>query len=522
MRIPPTLRVAAGCLALAGLAFGLTALVRLHPWDLQAVTASEAQAMDDDVRLLWDGLLGLPAPSAFGPDLVLIVMDTVRADRLELYGGPQTMPHLTRWAQGARVYTHAVAESPWTLSSHASLFTGQAPAQHRATGRTLSDAELEQPWRKLRKGLDRPLSRGATTLAERLSAAGWLTLGLAANQAYLQPHWRLDQGFQLWLCDQLTPGLSGLPYVRGDRISNLALEVLEFAERALPYPEGGGRSPMFLFLNYMEAHLPYAPRRGYVADPQALVLLHRTGTLRHRLVNRVLAQKQELPQRVYRGWLEAYDAELRYLDAQLGTVLQALDERGYTEHGYVVIVSDHGEYFGEHHLLEHSKDVYQPALHIPLLVKGPGVEPGLVDEPVQLAQVARWMTEWAGVEPLPASVGSPALQVSEIYGSRARDLASTSSGSRFNRVRRAFRDGEREVILGSDGSLEAYDLGDDPEEARDLSGDARWVSGLVGRGRSWMLEMEVDDLGDGDGDGDGDDVLDAAEWELLRGLGYVE
>jgi len=477
--------------------------------------------MESDRAVLSNLLENASLPSTFGPDVIMVVMDTVGARFLDLYGYPfPTMPGLARHAATGRVYTHAIAESPWTLPSHASLFTGLYPSEHGADGRLLTTREKEErdeAGRWVDDGepvrLERPLSDDAETLAERLSDAGWRTVGISANQAYLQPYWNLDQGFDVWACQQLETGASRLPYTRGDRIGAMALQAIDDPGLVLA---DGSRTPLFLFLNFMEAHVPYVPRKGFVRDPRALSWRYRRGHARQSLIDRVLAHQEPLPTFLQASWIQAYEAELRFLDAQIGSLIDGLEARHYFDHGYLVIVSDHGEYFGEHDLVEHSKDVYQSALWIPAMVWGPGIAPGRDETPIQLGTVHDWVLGWT----LGRDGRRRGMQVSEIHGGRFRDVFSPEVGGRFDRVRRAFQVGGKKVILGSDGSFEGYDLGVDPGEERDRSGDA-WAREMRWDGEKWIKEHGVA-VRAGRKERKAGREVGREVMERMRGLGYVE
>ncbi len=480
---------AALALLTAGLAFAAILLWVRRPWDPTTTWRWDPATAAADRRLVEAAVARMPAGRGSGADVVLVVLDTVRRDRLELYGHlVPTMPRLAAWARGGHVWTRATAESPWTLPSHASLFTGLPSARHGAEGAPLGGRLPEGGTRESRRrwirqqGLERPLAAEAVTIAERLADAGWMTVGIAANRAYLQRYWGLDQGFGAWVCDGFGPAPDGLPYVRGDRITAAALAAVDVL---LARAAGGPRPPLFLFVNYIDAHVPYVPRRGFVRDPRRLERRWRTGPAREALVAQVLARERRLPDAARAGWLEAYDAELRFLDIQVGELLDGLAARGIGDRARIVVTSDHGEYFGEHDLLEHSKDVYQEAVAIPLLARGPGLDPGLDPAPIQLGDVARAIVDWTGVVPLPALPDPAGLVVSEIYGSRTRDLSHPTYGPRFDRVRRAFRRDDRVVILGSDGTFEAYDLASDPGQATDRAGEP-WAAGLRAEAEAWI------------------------------------
>ncbi|MFH1462998.1 MAG: sulfatase [Pseudomonadota bacterium] len=503
---------AAGLLATAGAAAGLTWLLREQPWKVTVPYLPDTAAEAADAALVADALAALPAASGRGPDLVLIVLDTVRADHLELYGYPYaTMPRLATWAREALVYERAVSTSSWTLPAHASLFTGQLPALHGAHGRVVAETGHEGRRHRM---LERPLRPGTETLASRLQERGYATLGIVANKAFLDPAWGLDQGFDLWICEQPARGLANLAYIRGDRVTSMALAAVDGLLPRLDDPAGEGRAPFFLFVNYMEGHAPYVAREGYVRDPSRLALFQGSFPSRTRAGRAALAGEDDLPARLRAGWEEAYDAELRFLDEQVGRLLAGLDQRGIGQDAFIVILSDHGEYFGEHRLVEHSKDLYEPGLRIPLLARGPDVLAGRTDELTEITALPGWLLERAGGEPLPPAPATGGLVIAELYGSRSRDLFNNRWGARFNRVRRAYRRGEHKVILGSDGSFEAYDLATDPEELTDLR-DAAWARELAAEARAWESGKPVGEEGGGEEEERGD-------VEALRELGYIE
>ncbi len=431
-----------------------------------------------------------------GPDIVVIVLDTVRADRMGVYGYERdTTPNLDRWATSARVYDGMVSDGAWTLPSHASLFTGKPVIAHGARGTPLGTR------------LASPLAEGSDTVARALRKAGYRTVGIAGNRAFLTPMWGLAQGFDAWFCQQLREDARRLPYTSADRVTALAKEVLG-------RPRGGG---MFLFLNYMDAHAPWVPRRGYTDETETLRKRYLPyGPGWERQSEQLLAERGADPEALS-TWNAAYDAELRFLDEQVGELLAALPSLGIDEDDYVFVLSDHGEYLGEHALVEHSKDVYEPVLRVPLLVKGPGYSPGRDATPVQTHDVASLILAAAGLPPLDGAVRTADLQVSELYWSRHRDLASPVYGKRFDRVRRAFRLGPRKLIVGTDGSREAYALDADPAEATNLfyapASDAPWLATLEGRAEAWLAgQREAPDA----------EVQGAPDVEALRALGYVE
>jgi arylsulfatase A-like enzyme len=449
----------------------------------QELDARQVQADMSHAPSIWE------PPKA--PDIVVIVLDTVRADRLGMYGYDRdTTPHLDDWAKGARVYDQMVSDGDWTLPSHASLFTGKPAIAHGAHG-----TPLDGP-------LASPLREGSATVARALREAGYRTVGIAANQAFLDAVWGLSQGFDVWLCQSLRPDMRHLPYVSADRVTAMA-------KVALGRPRD---APLFLFLNYMDAHAPWIPRRGYVREPDAirrevLPYSHRWETVTERLM-----ADHELDPAAQRAWSEAYDSELRFLDEQVGDLLEHLPTLGIGPDDYVFVLSDHGEYLGEHALVEHSKDLFEQILRVPLLIKGPGYTVGRDATPIQTHDIASLILAAAGQAPLDGAAHTDTLQVSEMYYARHRDLQNPLYGERFNRIRRAYREGPHKLLLGSDASREAFDLLADPGELTNVI-DADWVPGLQARAAAWLAAQETAPDATMSG---------PADLDRLKALGYQE
>ncbi|MEN9786086.1 MAG: hypothetical protein RLZZ299_1350 [Pseudomonadota bacterium] len=469
-----------------------------RPWARdRRVAATDAAALRAAMETA-SRLPDTPRPPPGSPDVVFIVLDTFRADLLTAYGRPKddaVVPHLDAWAAESRVWTNMLSSATWTLPSHATMFTGQLPYTHGA-GYAARDAEPDE----------RPLPQGADTLAGRFAAAGWRTVGIAANKAFVRRRWGLAQGFQVWLGEDLPDASDGLPYLTADRVVALATQALSTRRDR----------PIFLFLNLMDVHAPYVSRRGFLKHPE-------------RLDRRLLPggrgwSRVHLPMRLF-GWVhpaaraslrEAYDAEARFLDAELQPLLARLPALGVGARDVVLLTADHGEYLGDHAFRGHAQDVYEPVLRVPLVARGPGFPAGTDLSALQTRDVPDLLLGAAGLPMFASGPRASALQVAELYGSLERDLREPWFGARFDRVRRAFRLGSRKVIVGSDGSLEAYDVRDDPHEARSMP-DAPWVSALRREGEGYLSTLPVADVSRPlrvERDMDADAALEA--------LGYVD
>lgn len=461
------------------------------------------EAIEREAPKLRAGLAALPdAAPAERPSVVLIVLDTTRADLLAAYGGGGLMPRLDAFAADSRVYTRMRSTAPWTLPSHASLFTGLSSLEHGAVGSPPGSDFAAYG-----------LRADVPTLAERLGEAGWRTVGIAANKAFLASEWGLLRGFQLWACERLSAGVTR-SYVQGDVITALARTALEQTP-----PD----RPLFLFLNFMEPHTPWTPREGYTAHPDRInpALLPRgPGFWRaapgqwKRVNDEILSGSRDATPEELATWREAYQAEARFLDERLGQLFDALAAAGHGPEDYTIILGDHGEFLGEHRLIEHSKDVYEEALRVPLIVRGPGFAPGVDDGPITTRDVPELLLAALGLAPLSAEPPRPALQVAELYYTRQKNLRSPAMLARFNRVRRAFVLGDHKLILSSDGQDEAYDLAKDPQEQSSILLSAPWVTELRALAEAWLGAHTA---------GQGEPLrLSAEQAERLEALGYVD
>ena len=456
-----------------------------------------------DRRLLSEALAESPLRSAGDPagnppgELVIIVLDTVRRDHLGLYGYPlPTSPGLDAWADEARVYTQARSTSAWTVPSHGSLFTGLLPSEHGAHGL----APEAKTWQGLEDALALP--GGTRTLASHLVEHGYATVGIAANRAYLNRGYGLDQGFEVWLCEQLEDPPDGI-CPRARRITDLALATL-----AEPRSE-----PLFLFLNYMDAHIPY---RGHLADDPGLPAPARPFSGREHWwrerMQDVLEGRSTINEEEHALLTAAYDQEIRYLDGELQRLLARLPALGIDEHDLVVITADHGEYLGEHQLLEHSYDLYEPVLRIPLVIRGAGHPPGRDDSPVRLSDLAGLILPSLGLSPLVDRDPAGALGVAELYYIRHADLGTDAMTARFHRIRRSFQRGDHKVITTDGRCVEAYDLARDPQELTPLM-EAEWTGDLCAEGEAWRSSITP-----GQGEPPGSQ---AGSYAMLRALGYL-
>jgi arylsulfatase A-like enzyme len=407
-------------------------------------------------------------------------------------------------ARGAR-FDRAVAPSPWTLPSHASMFTGR------------------WPW-ELSVGIDRALDGRYPTLAEYLGARGYATGGFAANTVFCTTEYGLARGFGHfedfvvspldtirssalgWLiCRRLVTPIDRL-YAAAGREPVHPLEQPAYRKSAdevngaaLSWIADQRDVPFFAFLNYLDAHDPYL-----VPADADRPFTRRPATPAERRTLRDWVGETPRPRTAEEVRLarDSYDDCLAYLDGRIGRLLAGLERLGRLEDTVIVVTSDHGEHFGEHArdglpLVGHRQSVYQPEVHVPLVIVAPGrVAAGTaVPGAVSLRDLPATVVDLVGLRdgsPFPGrSLVRPASGSAERGGDNAALAEFSPSLDRPptlryqtgapGLMRAVVTDGAAYVT--SDGREELYDLRDDPAESTDLaaSGDRR---GLLDQLRS--------------------------------------
>lgn len=394
------------------------------------------------------------------PNVVLIVMDTTRADRCSVNGyGRPTTPQLEALAAEGVVYENAWSPAGWTGPAHASLFTGLRPERH---GFHRANRHYILP--------------GEVTLAESLQAAGYRTAAFTNNITVCAEN-GLDQGFDTFTVLHDEPGRH-YPWATGTHA------------QALDWVRSGGDAdrPFFLFVNDMEPHLRYTPppldqARFVPSDtsPESLRLARASAAAEAFAHN---ARALPIPAEGLRLLSDLYDAEIACLDREIGRLIDGLREAGLLERTVVIVTSDHGENLGEHGLTDHMFSIHRTIRHVPLVVRYPDrFEPGTrVTDVVRLEDLHPTLLEICGLptpgdidgvsllDSLPGRV-SPALvdAPDSLIERRLRE-----SGDAFDPqpLRRRFRgvfDGRHHYIRDDQGGEQLFDVVSDPAEADDLA-----------------------------------------------------
>ena len=383
------------------------------------------------------------APEAPRRNLILISVDTLRADRLGCYGyDRETSPAVDRLAREGTLFTDACAPSPWTLPSHASMFTGLYPRRNGATG--------------VRFGMPEDV----TTLAQHLAGYGYATAAIVTNS--LLGTNGLDRGFAHHV--QVDKG--------GPHPSATAAEGIAWLE------ERPADRPFFLLLHFIDPHADYGTLdevRERFVEPYDGELLGKSEELYAFVEGRL-----ELTEADARHLSNLYDGAVRQLDGEIERVTAYLRAEGLLDETLVVFTSDHGEEFLDHGGVLHGLTHFDEVARVPLILRGPGIEAGRrVETPVSLVDlVPTCLRELGlpvppdldGLELQPLLRGSGSLPERRLYFEA--DLDGSMAGRMVKGKDRAIRAGRYKLHLDTkSGEVRLYDLRVDPGETRDVQAD---------------------------------------------------
>ena len=430
----------------------------------------------------------LPAAPAGAPNVLFIILDTVRGGSLSLLGyARKTTPNLERLGEQGVIFDRAVAPSPWTLPTHASVLTGRFPHE-------------------LSANFNIPLDDTYPTLAEVLSRNGYATAGFSANQFNADYEHGISRGFAHWEDYPITLGqvlyntsvlrrflLDG----RGGRQNSRLLQALGLelrigeknAERinadALRWLSKHRDRPSFTFVNYFDAHYPYAaPGSETSAAPTSS---SPRWSFRSRVARALsTARPRGRSADDERALLEAYEGEIAWLDARVGDLLRDLESRGALENTILIVSSDHGEEFGEHAKYEHGNDVFMTQVHVPLIISFPKQVPSgvRIASPVGLRDLAATVLDMTGVAD---STALPGRSLAALWslpnpGSVENPLSVLEKTNEFH----ASLVTPTHHYIYANGTEYLFDYRRDPDELRDLA-RAPWAPDTLRRLRRELI-----------------------------------
>ena len=449
-----------------------------------------------------------PAPQR--PNVVLIVLDTTRADVLSAYGYPKTTsPALDALAAEGALFEQAMTTDFWTLPAHASLLTGEYPRIHQATAET------------------NHLPGRVTTLAEYLRRAGYRTRAYVSN-AWIGNDRGFGQGFESYI--ETWKSNPGAP-------DDYRFDVagVRGAEEWIRQVAGRGEN-FFLFLNLNSAHMPYSPDVeslfGLSPEPRPI---DRTRVLRKvKGMWDYLGGTYTLNAEDFEILEDLYSAEVFMVDALVGQLVDALRDKGLLDETLVIVTADHGENLGEHGMVDHLLSMYDTTIRVPLIARHPSTfaAGSRRDELVSLVDIVPTVLDITGLgdrhpEIAVRSLARPGrpphefviaendrpMNGIELMKKNFPDFDTSSIDHRM----RMLRTERHKLIWWDDGRIEVYDLESDPQELEDLSASRPELSEhLLGLLDEWTkaqkAQAQPPPL----------DVSDPKLREQLRALGYVE
>lgn len=370
------------------------------------------------------------------PDVILISIDTLRADHVGCYGyNKPTTPNLDLFSKSGIRYDRAISPAPWTLPTHLSVITGQLPITHGVTD------------------FDHKLTKKHLTLAEIFKEKGFATGGFVGH-FLLSPAYGFRQGFDKYI---MAPESSAAATV----------------DRSLLWIKKGRKRKLFLFVHLFDPHWPYD---WHADETEKFISQNESYNVDHPffydfVVDALKASTEEIDY-----WIGRYDGEIYYADKELGRLFEALKKEDRFDNSWIVVFSDHGEGFGDHGFFGHAISCYQETVRVPLIVKPPKgtrFDP-IIEHPVALTNLAGLLAQVAGFDlktekgtgVLPIESGSnPKIQVSEsrIWG-----------GHRYALLRPDLKiwHSPNSWKFGAFSGMkndELYDLKTDPNEKEDIS-----------------------------------------------------
>ena len=473
------------------------------------------------------------------PNILMIVMDSVRAANVSCYGYARpTTPSLDALAAAGTRFDQAVSTGCWTLPVHASLFTGLYQSAHGV--HISSDA----------------LAPDVPTLAEILRDEGYAT-GCLSNNPYISPATGLARGFDLaeelwrgthrrirrsrlsrlarWLdarggwarplsggLAQLRTWRSRLRRWRNERDGGAALTNSR-AQGWIEQQRAAGK-PFFLFINYMECHEPYQPPSPFRQKflPRNCSRWHVAAVSQQKRVDAESNGKSSHDElEILRG---LYDGAVNYLDSKIGELTSFLKARGLLDDTAVIVTSDHGDSLGEHGQIGHRLELYEPLVRVPLVIRYPGrLAAGVTHtDPVELRDLFPTALELAGADCHEPADDTGYRAVSLLHPQSADDRPWTFAENKAPQshggvVARMIRSRRQKLIWRSDGRHELYDLERDPGEVQNMiEQEPELACDLEGELQRWQDALTGEAVGAG--------VAEYGEHVLsrLRDLGYIE
>lgn len=416
-------------------------------------------------------LAAIPGPLLYGPSraktsavigggdatapVILITIDTLRADALSCYGGPpKSSPNIDALAAQGDRFTNAVSPAPWTLPSITSIMTGLSVFAHDVDN------------------MSARLPDNLATLAEHMRRTGRTTAAIGLNPFFEDQH-NVGQGFDDLSAFYPRPSLGssfGSRRLQGSKgLWTRIPDSEQLTEDTLAWLESNHEKPFFLWVHYLDPHTPYTPP---VENLDETLYSPKVG---YSLRDLASMHAQEASRRFDthdRRWIrELYQGEVRDVDANVGRILDRLRAYGIYDEALIVLTSDHGEEFWEHDGFEHGRSLYRELLQVPLIIKQPNQQArAVVDELVGTVSLTPTLLDWADLDWNPEDYSAASLL--PLLEGRPEEFQpapvfSTSVVTYEDRMSVVF-DNHKYIRSKLTGREELYDLAADPQERLDL------------------------------------------------------
>jgi arylsulfatase A-like enzyme len=367
-----------------------------------------------------------------GPNIILISIDTLRADHLHGYGYErETSPTLDSLMQKGVSFRQAISPAPWTLPSHVSLFTSLYPHTHGVIAQTLA------------------LNEEVTTLPMALKSAGY-TNGAVTTMPHLTPRHGFGRGFEFYICEEVPAPIA--------------------FKRSLEWLSRVESKRFFFFLHLFDVHTDYTPLPRYLEmfeSPYEGEIAGKASTLYKVRSGEVVLSDEDV-----RRLIALYDGGIRQLDDRLGVFLAALERKNLLSNTVVIITADHGEEFLDHGGVLHDNTLYDELIRVPLIMFGPGVPAGkVVEKQVEIIDIMPTILELSGAKAPPNMEGRSLLPLITQDDPEWTELAFAEADwkNEVYDVKRAVRTGRYKLYYDRHTKEEElYDLLLDPAEKRNI------------------------------------------------------
>ncbi len=423
-------------------------------------------------------------------NVLLIIVDTLRADRLGCYGSDLgATPNIDKFAGTGVRFDRAYAHSSWTLPACATILTSLHPPQHGAGGNL---------------GAFRKLPDSVRTIAEHLRDSGYAT-GAIVNVDFLTDSFGMTQGFT---------DVDSEFYRNNTEMRSAA----KTTDAALAWLKTDRQQPFFLMVHYFDPHLVYAPppeyRRRFAAPPDREQADWVFGTRRHLVGYR--RGVYQFDDATIRRAEHLYNGEVAYTDHEVGRLLSALPRMGLADSTVVALTADHGEEFLDHGGFEHGHTLYNELVHIPLIIRGAkGTGGRSIASAVGHVDIAPTLCESAGIAPDPAFVGRSLVGLMNHNNDKGRPIV--FEGNFWGDPLRGWLQRGYKLIIPDNGAAMLFNIVADPLEKKDLhAAEPDRVKQMLEDLRLTYKKMSTHKHGE-----DPPVELSPEQLERLRSLGYT-